>query len=446
MSALDFASGLFPNAGVVLGAWYDFRDLNNLSRLITEWIADWGPDWLASIVAGLLGSLGILAVIGPTLLVLIWVERKVIARFQQRYGPNRVGPKGLLQPVADAIKLILKEQLAPRAADKLIFFLPPVLIFVPGVLIWGVLPFGPRMSVADLNVGVLFLLAVSGTGVLVLFMAGWSSNNKYALFGAMRAIAMSISYEVPMVLALLTLVIFSGTMSVNGIVEWQQQEDVIFILLFPLSAIAFFFAASAELNRTPADISEAESEIVAGYHTEYSGMRFGLFYAVELGNTLVISAFIATFFLGGWWLWGLDQWVPSWIILLAKTGAVYFLLIWTRGTLPRLRIDQLMGFCWKALVPATLIFVAIAAVERTLLVTEGWDTTVALPIMAVINIALTLGAIMLFARVARPARLRRPARTTLVRDRVGGLAAAREIAAGSGRSGPNQPSHVGGGD
>ena len=190
MSALDFASGLVPNlgsnAGVVLGAWYDFRDLNNLSRLITEWIADWGPDWLASIVAGLLGSLGILAVIGPTLLVLIWVERKVIARFQQRYGPNRVGPKGLLQPVADAIKLILKEQLAPRAADKLIFFLPPVLIFVPGVLIWGVLPFGPRMSVADLNVGVLFLLAVSGTGVLVLFMAGWSSNNKYALFGAMR--------------------------------------------------------------------------------------------------------------------------------------------------------------------------------------------------------------------------------------------------------------------
>ena len=206
-------------------------------------------------------------------------------------------------------------------------------------------------------------------------------------------------------------------------------EDVIFILLFPLSAIAFFFAASAELNRTPADISEAESEIVAGYHTEYSGMRFGLFYAVELGNTLVVSAFIATFFLGGWWLWGLDQWVPSWIILLAKTGAVYFLLIWTRGTLPRLRIDQLMGFCWKALVPATLIFVAIAAIERTLLITEGWDTTIALPLMALINIALTVGAVALFARVARPARLRRAARTRLVRGRVGGLAAARAAAA-----------------
>lgn len=412
----------------VLGAWYDLRDLNNLQRLITEWIADWGPDWIASIVTGVLGALAVLGVIGPTLLILIWTERKVIARFQQRYGPNRVGPKGLLQPVADAVKLILKEELAPRAADKLIFFLPPVLIFIPGILIWGVLPFGPQMSVADLNVGVLFLLAVSGTAVLVIFMAGWSSNNKYALFGAMRAVAMSISYEVPMVLALLTLVVFSGTMSINGIVQWQQQEDVIFILLFPLSAVAFFFAASAELNRTPADISEAESEIVAGYHTEYSGMRFGLFYAVELGNTLVVSAFIATFFLGGWWLWGLDQWVPSWMILLAKTGAVYFLLIWTRGTLPRLRIDQLMSFCWKALVPATLLFVVVAFVERTLILSEGWDTTIALPIMAVFNIALTLGAVMLFARVARPAPLRKPARIRLTSDGIGGLRAARELA------------------
>lgn len=412
----------------VLGAWYDLRDLNNLQRLITEWIAEWGPDWIASIVTGVLGALAVLGVIGPTLLILIWTERKVIARFQQRYGPNRVGPKGLLQPVADAVKLILKEELAPRAADKLIFFLPPVLIFIPGILIWGVLPFGPQMSVADLNVGVLFLLAVSGTAVLVIFMAGWSSNNKYALFGAMRAVAMSISYEVPMVLALLTLVVFSGTMSINGIVQWQQQEDVIFILLFPLSAVAFFFAASAELNRTPADISEAESEIVAGYHTEYSGMRFGLFYAVELGNTLVVSAFIATFFLGGWWLWGLDQWVPSWMILLAKTGAVYFLLIWTRGTLPRLRIDQLMSFCWKALVPATLLFVVVAFVERTLILSEGWDTTIALPIMAVFNIALTLGAVMLFARVARPAPLRKPARIRLTSDGIGGLRAARELA------------------
>ena len=419
----------------VLGAWYDFRDLNNLSREISEWVADWGPDWLASIVTGLLGALAILAVIGPTLLILIWVERKVIARFQQRYGPNRVGPRGLLQPVADAVKLILKEELAPRAADKLIFFLPPVLVFLPAIVVWGVLPFGPRMSVADLNVGVLFLLAVSGTAVLAIFMAGWASNNKYALFGAMRAVAVSISYEVPMVLSLLTLVFFTGTMSINGIVEWQQQEDVILVVLFPLAAITFFFAATAELNRTPADISEAESEIVAGYHTEYSGMRFGLFYAVELANALAVSAFVATFFLGGWWLWGLDEWVPSWMILLAKTGLVYFVLIWFRGTFPRLRIDQLMALCWKALVPAGLVFVAVAAVERTLLIEEGWDTTVALPVMAAINIALSGAVVVLFARVARSPRLRRPARTILVRDQVGGLRAAREVAAQAAASG-----------
>ena len=419
----------------VLGAWYDFRDLNNLSREISEWVADWGPDWLASIVTGLLGALAILAVIGPTLLILIWVERKVIARFQQRYGPNRVGPRGLLQPVADAVKLILKEELAPRAADKLIFFLPPVLVFLPAIVVWGVLPFGPRMSVADLNVGVLFLLAVSGTAVLAIFMAGWASNNKYALFGAMRAVAVSISYEVPMVLSLLTLVFFTGTMSINGIVEWQQQEDVILVVLFPLAAITFFFAATAELNRTPADISEAESEIVAGYHTEYSGMRFGLFYAVELANALAVSAFVATFFLGGWWLWGLDEWVPSWMILLAKTGLVYFVLIWFRGTFPRLRIDQLMALCWKALVPAGLMFIAVAAVERTLLIEEGWDTTVALPVMAAINIALSGAVVALFARVARSPRLRRPARTILVRDQVGGLRAAREVASQAAPSG-----------
>ena len=204
-------------------------------------------------------------------------------------------------------------------------------MFVPAILVWGVLPFGPNMALADLNVGVLYLVAVSGASVLLIFMAGWASNNKYALYGAMRVIAMSISYEVPMVLSLLTVVVFTGSMSLNGIVGWQQSEGLILVLLLPFAAFTFFFAATAELNRTPMDIGEAESEIVAGYHTEYSGMRFGLFYAVELLNTLGISAFVATFFLGGWWLWGLDQWVPSWLILLAKAGLVYFVMIWLRG-------------------------------------------------------------------------------------------------------------------
>lgn len=417
---------------LVLGAWYDFRDLNGISREISEWVASWGPDWLASIVTGVIGAIGIMMVVGPALLLLIWVERKVIARMQNRYGPNRVGPRGLLQPVADAMKLILKEELRPRAADKILFLLPPILIFLPSILIWGVLPFGPNMQVADLNVGVLFLLAIGGTNVLVIFMAGWASNNKYALFGAMRVIAVSISYEVPAVLALLTLVFFTGTMSVNGIVEWQQQNDVILLLMLPMAAFMFFFASTAELNRTPIDISEAESEIVGGYHTEYSGMRFGLFYAVELANTLAISAFMATFFLGGWWLWGLDEWIPSWMILLAKTAVVYFVFIWMRGTLPRFRIDQLMGFCWKFLVPVGLLFLVVAAVERTLLIQSDWNPSVALPLFAVVNFAITGAIVAVYAlRSGTPAQ-RLPSKPVMARGRLGGLRAARELAEATG--------------
>ena len=410
-----------------LAAWYDLRDLSGLSREITEWAADWGPDWLASILSGLIGAIGVISVIGPALLVLIWVERKVIARMQSRYGPNRVGPRGLLQPVADAVKLILKEELAPRAADKLLFFLPPVLVFIPAILIWGVLPFGPNMQVADLNAGVLFLLAVSGTNAIMIFLAGWASNNKYALFGAMRVIAMSISYEIPAVLALLTIAFFTGTLSVSEMVIWQQQNDVILLALLPMSAFMFLFASTAELNRTPIDISEAESEIVAGYHTEYSGMRFGLFYAVELANTLVISAFMATFFLGGWWLWGLDEWIPPWMILLTKTGAMYFVFVWMRGTLPRFRIDQLMGFCWKFLVPAGLVFLAAAAVERTLLLDQGWDPAIALPIYGVINFTLTALLLGMFTMRGARSDRRMPSRPIMARGRVGGLQAAREL-------------------
>ena len=409
---------------IPLVEWYDLRDLSGLSEEITGWI---GADWLASLVSGLLGALGILAVVGPTLLMLIWVERKVISRFQQRYGPNRVGPKGLVQPVADAIKLVLKEELRPRAADKYLFLLPPILIFLPALLIWGVVPFGPNMQVADLNVGVLYLLAVSGTGVIAIFIAGWSSNNKYALFGAMRVVAMSISYEVPMVLALLTVVFFTGTMSLNGIVEWQQSEDLFLVLMLPMTAFMFFFSATAELNRTPLDISEAESEIVAGYHTEYSGMRFGLFYAVELLNTLAVSAFIATFFLGGWWLFGLDEWVPPWIILLAKTGGVYFLFIWTRGTLPRLRIDQMMHFCWKFLVPVGLVFLVAAAVERTLLLESGWDASIALPVFGLINATITVLAVVAWAKLSGTESQKLPSRAIMARGRVGGLRAAQAI-------------------
>ncbi len=263
--------------------------------------------------------------------------------------------------------------------------------------------------------------------MIAIFIAGWSSNNKYALFGAMRVVAMSISYEVPMVLALLTVVFFTGTMSLNGIVEWQQSEDLFLVLMLPMTAFMFFFSATAELNRTPLDISEAESENDAGYHTEYSGMRFGLFYGVEVVNTLAVSAFIATFFLGGWWLWGLDEWVPPWIILLAKTGGVYFLFIWTRGTLPRLRIDQMMHFCWKFLVPVGLVFLVAAAVERTLLLENGWDASIALPVFGLINAGLTGVAVVLWARLSGTEAQKLPSRAIMARGRFGGLRAAQAI-------------------
>ncbi len=416
----------------VLGAWYDLRDLANLSHAITGWIDGWGPHWLAEVAGALLGSLGILSVAGVSLLALIWVERKVIARMQARYGPNRVGPRGLFQPVADAAKLILKEELAPRAVDRLIFLLPPVLLFIPALLVWGVLPFSVRMSLASLEVGVLFLVAITSLNPLFIFMAGWASNNKYALFGAMRVVAMSISYEVPMVLSLLTVVMFTGTMNISEIVLWQRQEDLPLVLLLPLTAFTFTFAATAELNRTPIDIAEAESEIVAGYHTEYSGMRFGLFYAVELLNTLTVSAFIATFFFGGWWLWGLDRWLPPWLILFAKASVFYFLFIWLRGTLPRFRLDQLMAFGWKFLAPTGLAFLVVAAVERTLLIETEWDTTLALPIMAVLNLGITAGLGGLYARrMSRSDALRAEA-PRMAGGRIGGLRMARELAGAGG--------------
>ena len=211
----------------LLAAWYDLRDLSGISREITEWVASWGPEWLASAVSGAIGAIAILAVIGPTLMILIWTERKVIARLQVRYGPNRVGPRGLLQPVADAVKLILKEELVPRAADKWLFFLPPVLVFIPALLVWGVLPFGPHMQVADLNVGVLFLLAVSGTNVLAVFIAGWASNNNYALLGSMRTvIAMMISLRDPAGRSRCSPWCFlTGSMQhLTSIVQWQADH------------------------------------------------------------------------------------------------------------------------------------------------------------------------------------------------------------------------------
>jgi len=398
-----------------LSTWDYVRSLAPAFNDLYGWIARHTEDWVAYIVAGVIGATGILTFVGLGALANVWLERRIIGRIQVRRGPNRVGPWGLLQPVADAIKLIQKEVLQPTVADGRLFNLPPVLVFIPCMLTFAVFAWAPGMVLANLDVGVLYLLALSSIAALAIFIAGWSSNNKYALLGAMRVIAMMISYEVPFVLALVAPVLFTGTMNVAAIVEWQRHYHVYLFVLVPLSVVTYAISATAELNRTPADIAEAESEIVAGFHTEYSGMKFGLFYAVELINSLAVSGILASLFFGGWWLFGADKYFPAWIIFIAKVYFFYFGLIWLRGTLPRLRIDQLMAFAWKMLLPLSLINIAVVAVE--VLVWRKADLSDwVLAAYAVINCGLAFVLLRTFFRFITRDLYRLPRRVTLRRD------------------------------
>jgi NADH-quinone oxidoreductase subunit H len=404
-----------PGPLPTLAAWYDLRDLGNPINALLHWISGLGLSWIAYIVSGVIGAAAIGAFLGLTMLGLIWIERRAIGRLQIRLGPNRAGPFGLLQPLADALKLMQKEALRPASADALLFLLPPVLIFIPVVLIFGVLPFGRFMTVANLNVGVLYIIAVGSAAPVLIFIAGWSSNNKYSLLGAMRVIAMTISYEIPMVLALLGTVLFAGTMNLNGIVAFQSSHNIFLLFLQPLALVTYFIAASAELNRTPVDIAEAESELGAGYHTEYSGMRFGLFYAVELANGLAVSGIIASLYLGGWWLWGLQQWVPDWLIFLAKMFACYMLLVWTRGTLPRLRIDQLLGFAWKFLLPLGVVNIFVVAAEVLIWQQTDLSAGILFPVFAAVNWVLAGLLIVAYSKLYGK-RLLEPRRIRVVYD------------------------------
>ncbi len=372
----------------VLSPWYDFRDLGNAVGRMVDALRDAGaPEGLIYALTALLGATGIFLFAAGAGIINSWIERRVVGRMQVRRGPNRAGPFGLLQPIADTIKLIQKEALTPIRADVLTFMLAPIAIFVPAVVAFAVMPWGESMVLSDLNVGVLFILALGSTATIIVFMGGYASNNKYALLGAMRSVAMLISYEIPAVLAVLAVVIFAGTMSLSGIVAFQDTHWAWIILLQPLAFLIFLVGSTAELNRTPADIGEAESEIVAGFHTEYSGMRFGLFYAVELVNAMAVSALIAALFLGGWWTYGVNEVIPGWLLFIAKVYAVYFILIWFRGTLPRFRIDQLMGFAWKFLLPLSIVNMLLAALEVLIWTEYEISAGIVLPIFAVANFA-----------------------------------------------------------
>ena len=401
----------------LLANWYDFRDLGNPAGRLFEALRDAGLSngWVFAI-SGLLGAIGILSFVGLAAVINIWVERRLIARIQVRRGPNRAGPFGLLQPIADAIKLIQKEALQPDNADGIMFTLAPIVIFIPAILTFAVLPWGEHMILADLNVGVLFILALGSTTTIVIFMAGYASNNKFALLGSMRVIAMLISYELPTVLALLGVVLFASTMSLSGIVAFQETHWVWLIFLQPLAFLIFLLGSTAELGRTPADIAEAESEIVAGFHIEYSGMKFGLFYAVELVNVVGVSAIIATLFLGGWWTFGLEKFVPGWMIFIGKLYAVYFIFIWFRGTLPRFRVDQLMAFAWKVLLPLSIVNVLMVALEVFIWTEYELSAGLVLPIFGIVNFALAGALIFGFARIMTRTMERFPKRPRLVAD------------------------------
>ena len=407
-------------AGPFLAEWYDLRDLGNAVGAFLDWIRDQGaPDWVPYVVSGLIGVVAILLWVILSQLAFIWIERRVIGRMQSRIGPNRVGPQGLLQPIADTIKLFLKEAITSRKADRALFWVGPVLIFLPTLAVMAVIPFGSGMFLTDLNVGVLFVIAVASVNTLAVFVAGWASNNKFALLGAMRTVAMLISYELIQVLALLGVVLFAGSMRMGAVVDWQSDFNTWLLFLQPLAFISFIIASAVEIGRSPMDISEAESEIVAGYHTEYSGIKFGFFYAAEYIAAFAVCAVIVTLYLGGWTAWGLEQWVPGWLLFLGKLYLVFFLFIWTRGTLPRLRIDQLMAFAWKFLLPLALLNVLVTGAEVLIWQEGDLSAGVALPIFGAVNAGLAVALILGWATFMGHLKPERRAKRALLTQELG---------------------------
>ena len=385
---------------------------NGLYRLVYDLAGSMLPCWLAYLVAGLVIIFILVNAVLLGAAVITWTERRLLGRFQNRVGPNRWGPFGLFQPFADLFKLLTKEDLTPSGADRIVFTLVPIAMVAPLILMTAVIPFAQNTALAGLHIGVLYLLAISSVTTIAIFMAGWSSNNRYAMFGAARAVAVLISYEVPVVLSLLGVVMVAGSMSLGSIVEAQALP---FLLVQPLAFLVFMAGMSAELNRTPFDVAEAESEIIAGYHTEYSGIKFALIQAAEFGGVVVVSAIIGTLFLGGW----AGPWSEylGWLWFLLKTGVVVFLFIWLRATYPRLRIDQIMAFSWKFLLPLSLINLLAVSLEVFFLRdAAGQLTTADLGIMAAINLAVAVASIVLFGNLIRSRvkfETRRPAQVTV---------------------------------
>jgi NADH-quinone oxidoreductase subunit H len=363
--------------------------LNDPVTFLAEWLrgllTGWGlASGLVTVILDLVGIIVLIVFAMVLDIMLVWVERKVVARFQDRLGPNRIGPFGLIQPFADIIKMVIKEDTTPVGADKLVYNIAPVLAATSVILLWAILPVASSIYGVDLNVGLLYIVAAGSLGTLAIIMAGWSSNNKYALLGAFRMVANMISYEIPMVLTLLIPAILADTMSMKGITV--SQNGVWFAILSPLAFLIFLISAIAELGRAPFDLNEAESEIVSGFNVEYSGMKFGWFYAGELLHAFTFGGFIAVLFFGGYGgFFGLEKIAFfSWlnnpfvqaVVFMAKSMFGYWVIMWVKYSVPRIRIDHMLAFNWKFLTPLALVVLMVTAIlSKVLEGLPGWGYT-----------------------------------------------------------------------
>ncbi|HEX3010842.1 MAG TPA: NADH-quinone oxidoreductase subunit NuoH [Syntrophomonadaceae bacterium] len=339
----------------------------NIGHVLTSWLVSWGlaPVW-ADLIMLVIQWVSIILIITLNVLILIWLERKVSGFIQLRLGPNRLGPFGCFQTIADTLKLLTKEDIIPTQTDKIVFIIAPAAFIIVSIMLYAVLPMGKNMAVADLNVGLFYFISIGSLSTICLLMAGWGSNNKWSLLGGMRAVAQMISYEIPLAFSLLGVVMITGSLNLSAIVE--HQHNIWFILLQPIAFVTYFTASTAELNRGPFDMPEAEQELTGGAYTEYTGMRWALFFLAEYTNLVAVSALASTLFLGGWQ----GPWLPSWLWIIIKTYFVMIIFMWLKWTFPRVRMDHIMALSWKVLVPVSLANIVLTGCGIEFFRLMGW--------------------------------------------------------------------------
>jgi NADH-quinone oxidoreductase subunit H len=383
-----------------MNIWTD--PVNFIANWLMGLLIGWGmAGWLASFLIQLVGVVVLVSMMMLIDILLVWVERKVVARFQDRLGPNRVGPFGIIQPFADIIKLLIKEDITPNGADRVVYNLAPILSLMSVLLLWAIVPLAPVIFGVDLNVGALYIIATGAIGTLSIIMAAWASNNKYALIGAFRQVAVLVSFEVPMIATMLIPTILAGSMSMTAIV---RAQNIWYVFIAPLAAMIFMITAIAELGRAPFDMNEAESEIVAGFHIEYTGMKFGLFYAGELMHAFTFGGFWAILFFGGYRLFGLENLGPivAAVILLAKAMFGYWVIMWVRYTVMRIRIDNMLSFSWKFLTPLAFALLMSTALMNVIL--RGASSAIYVAGMLITNLAIGWIVVEILRRESRRGR------------------------------------------